>query len=71
MLIERNRKCQILQSVRGGGKGGHKVRMGIFSGEGLGQKFPLGGGAIFQPRGGPGGLSYWIFPVQMLILAIT
>ena len=29
--------------------------MGIFSGEGLGQKFPLGGGAIFQPRGGPGG----------------
>ena len=29
--------------------------MGIFSGEGLGLNFPLGGGAIFQPRGGPGG----------------
>ena len=41
--------------------------MGIFSGEGLGLNFPLGGGAIFQPRGGPGGgLSSGIFNVQML-----
>ena len=29
--------------------------MEIFSGEGLDLNFPLGGGAIFQPRGGPGG----------------
>ena len=29
--------------------------MEFFSGEGLDLIFPLGGGAIFQPRGGPGG----------------
>ena len=29
--------------------------MEIFSGEGLDPNFPLGGGVIFQPRGGPGG----------------
>ena len=29
--------------------------MGIFSGEGLDLNFPPGRGAIFQPRGGPGG----------------
>ena len=27
--------------------------MEIFSGEGLDPNFPLGGGVIFQPRGGP------------------
>ena len=43
--------------------------MGIFSGEGLGLNFPLGGGAIFQPRGGPGGgLRSGIFDVQMHIM---
>ena len=29
--------------------------MELFSGEGLDPNFPLGGGVIFQPRGGPGG----------------
>ena len=32
--------------ISGIGEGGN------FSGEGLGLNFPLGGGAIFQPRGG-------------------
>ena len=46
--------------------------MEIFSGEGLDLNFPLGGGAIFQPRGeGGGGLSYEIFHVQMLIFTMT
>ena len=35
-----------------------------FSGEGLDLNFPLGGGAIFQPKGEPGGgLSPEIFSV--------
>ena len=38
--------------------------MDFFSGEGLDLIFPLGGGAIFQPRGG---LSNGIFCEQMLI----
>ena len=33
---------------------------GIFSGEGLDLNFPLGGGAIFQPKGELGGLSHKI-----------
>ena len=42
--------------------------MEFFSGEGLDLNFPLGGGAIFQPRGGlGGGLSNGIFCEQMLI----
>ena len=47
--------------------------MGIFSGEGLGLNFPLGGGAIFQPRGGPGGggLGSGIFSVQILSFTIS
>ena len=32
-------------------------------GAGPGHNFPLGGGAIFQPRGGPGGLRSGIFNV--------
>ena len=46
--------------------------MEIFSGEGLDLIFPLGGGAIFQPRGGlGGGLSNGIFCEQMLIFIKT
>ena len=42
--------------------------MEFFSGEGLDLIFPLGGGAIFQPRGGlGGGLSNEIFCEQILI----
>ena len=33
--------------------------MEIFSGEGLDPNFPLRGGVIFQPRGGPGGSKLW------------
>ena len=33
--------------------------MELFSGEGLDPNFPLGGGVIFQPRGGPGGSKLW------------
>ena len=46
--------------------------MEFFSGEGLDLIFPLGGGAIFQPRGGlGGGLSNGIFCEQMLIFIKT
>ena len=46
--------------------------MEFFSGEGLDLIFPLGGGAIFQPRGGlGGGLSNGIFCEQMLIFTKT
>ena len=47
--------------------------MDFFSGEGLDLIFPLGGGAIFQPRGGlgGGGLSNGIFCEQMLIFIKT
>ena len=46
--------------------------MGIFSGEGLDLNLPLGGGAIVQPRGGPGGgLRSGIFNAQMLSFSIT
>ena len=46
--------------------------MGFFSGEGLGINFSLGEGAIFQPRGGPGGgLRSGIFNVQMLSFTIS
>ena len=38
----------------GGGGRQNIGEHGIFSGEGLDLNFPLGGGAIFQPREGPG-----------------
>ena len=46
--------------------------MEFFSGEGLDLIFPLGGGAIFQSRGGLGGaLRNGIFCEQMLIFIET
>ena len=46
--------------------------MGFFLGEGLDLNFPLGGGTIFQPRGGPGGgLRSGIFNVQMMSFTIS
>ena len=57
----------------GGGGRQNIGEHGIFPGEGLDLNFPLGGGAIFQPRGGGqgGGKATRFFSVQTLIFTIT